>query len=182
VFMNDNFYSQPFNVLSVGDHLVFSDFTITLGQELWHYSPSIPESPHQNKVNRLDVNNDSEVRPQDILLMVDEMRRNGVRGLEGGVAPDWFVDVNGDNRFTPQDILLLVDYLNRRARYQYFPSSNDDAMGELLASGEAAADQGTLVADTMYHDIAVGIASSQAMLHEETLASGRSRFRLASVR
>ena len=71
-------------------------------------------SPHQNSWYALDVNTDLQVTPMDALIVLNELNRGGVRGLEGeAVAEARFVDVNGDNTLTALDALKVINALNR---------------------------------------------------------------------
>ena len=79
----------------------------------------------QNPVLPEDVNADSVVAPNDVLLIVSELHKTGPRllaaepGIEAGAAspaegedaPPFFLDVNGDNYLTPADALLVARQL-----------------------------------------------------------------------
>ena len=72
--------------------------------------------PWQNPANPLDVVPDGVVKPQDVLVLVNELNRAGQRPLTvPPVAPDApppYYDVFPDNFLSPQDVLLVVNYLN----------------------------------------------------------------------
>lgn len=81
----------------------------------------------QNQHIAADVNNDGRVTPSDVLTIIDELNRNGVRQLDqsaslmvirnsSSVQPQGqaqYLDVNGDSLFSPADLLLSIDAINR---------------------------------------------------------------------
>jgi len=74
-------------------------------------------SPWQNQLNRYDVNFDQRVSPQDLLTLINDLNRNGVRQLENSALPlaagsnMRFLDVNGDQRVSPMDALIIINEL-----------------------------------------------------------------------
>ncbi len=117
--------------LKAGEYLVFADapsvlLTITaiaetsgdrvsdnLSIEVVRAAP-----PWQNKNWALDVNNDGELTPQDVLTVINALNRMGVIPLDR-LPPSGssvLVDVNGDRFLTPLDALILINALNRQSR------------------------------------------------------------------
>ena len=73
-------------------------------------------NPWSNTRNRFDVNDDGFVSPIDVLLIINELNRRGIRVLflsssHTDSAP--YFDVSLDNAITPIDVLLVINYLNR---------------------------------------------------------------------
>ncbi len=76
-------------------------------------------NPFHNPVNPYDVNDDGRVAPNDALLILNSIRRNGGPGpISRFPSPDRFYDVNGDGLITPLDALLILNYLNRQRRLE----------------------------------------------------------------
>lgn len=82
----------------------------------------INDAPSQNPRNALDVDNDGDVYPRDVLILINLLNRKGPHIIEpltndgeGSEPPlDIFIDVNGDGHFTPLDALILINHLNKR--------------------------------------------------------------------
>jgi hypothetical protein len=74
--------------------------------------------PWQNSRDRLDVNRDGLVAPNDILILINDLNARGARSLPVPpvlpLAPPPFIDVSGDNLVAPGDALLIVNFLNSR--------------------------------------------------------------------
>lgn len=72
----------------------------------------VQQAPWQNDVDPNDVNNDGNVAPEDVLLVIDQI--NGVGGGEilntNSQGP--FYDANGDNYVTASDVLDIINWLN----------------------------------------------------------------------
>lgn len=71
--------------------------------------------PYHNPLIAEDVDYDFNVSPRDVLLIVNELNRNGSHELDQGpVDPNGkaFLDVNGDGSVSPIDALSVVNYLN----------------------------------------------------------------------
>ena len=69
-----------------------------------------------NAVNPLDVNSSSEVTPLDVLLIVNDVNRNGSRvlgSLSSASTVPALIDVNGDGAVSPIDAWKVVDALRR---------------------------------------------------------------------
>jgi hypothetical protein len=117
--------------LKAGEHLVFADapsvsvtitavsqtsgdiISETLSIEVVRAAP-----PWQNKNWALDVNNDGELTPLDVLTVINALNRMGVAPLDRLPPPgsSIFVDVNGDRILTPLDALILINAINRQGR------------------------------------------------------------------
>ncbi|MEQ1829018.1 MAG: dockerin type I domain-containing protein, partial [Pirellula sp.] len=67
-----------------------------------------------NPNNRLDVNNSGSLEPLDVLAIINEINRRGVRALnpntDQGIA---FVDTNANGQIDPLDALGVINELNR---------------------------------------------------------------------
>ena len=74
--------------------------------------------PWSNPLNPFDANGNGTLEPHDVLVLIDELNRNGARALStppGGV-PSLYVDVNRDALFSPADILGVIDAINRSSQ------------------------------------------------------------------
>lgn len=82
----------------------------------------INDAPFQNPGDPLDVDNDGQVYPRDVLILIDLLNRKGphliepLNGSGEGDNPsqDIYIDVNGDGYFSPLDALILINHLNKR--------------------------------------------------------------------
>lgn len=76
-----------------------------------------PASPWQNQSLNVDVNNDGDVSPLDVLQVINSLARNGSIALDGSsVQHQPFVDVDGDRSLAPIDVLVVINYLARQSR------------------------------------------------------------------
>ena len=96
--------------------------------------------PWQNKNWALDVNNDGELTPIDVLIVINALNRFGLTPLDrpqtSGISS--FVDVNGDRFLTPLDALILINALNRQGRSDgESPAPNNPGGGGSVPEGEA---------------------------------------------
>lgn len=69
----------------------------------------------QNPDNPNDTNGDGRISPLDLLLVLNELSKNGSRELplpSPGDAPFPYFDVNGDGFASPKDALNLINCLN----------------------------------------------------------------------
>jgi len=74
-------------------------------------------SPWQNPTINEDVNNLGTVDPIDVLILINEINRNGSRPLDGsGLTAPPYLDVNGDRNLGPLDVLQVINYINSRGR------------------------------------------------------------------
>jgi hypothetical protein len=72
----------------------------------------------QNPTEPLDVDNDRDVAPLDVLLVINFINAYGAIELPRPAEPQGpkiFVDVDGNNWVTANDVLLVVNAINRRA-------------------------------------------------------------------
>jgi hypothetical protein len=98
--------------------------------------------PYSNVLNPIDVNRNGNVDVQDIGLLVDELNRNGPRGLSQPLAnspPLLFFDVNRDNQFTSADILPIIDEINRNSVIRSLGSHAGGGVLAFVESSEFAA-------------------------------------------
>ncbi len=79
----------------------------------------INDSPFQNPRNSLDVDNDGDVYPRDVLVLINLLNTSGPHVIdpnapvgEGSDQEHLFIDVNGDGSFSAIDILIIINYLN----------------------------------------------------------------------
>ncbi len=68
-----------------------------------------------NPDNAFDIDADGNVTPSDVLLLINEINRNGagrlpVRTVEHQHLP--YYDVNGDGFLTPMDVLMVISHIN----------------------------------------------------------------------
>ena len=67
-----------------------------------------------NPANPLDVNNNGEVDPLDVLNIINEINLNGTRALNPNFDRRLpFVDVNRNGLIDPLDVLLVINEINR---------------------------------------------------------------------
>jgi VCBS repeat-containing protein len=69
--------------------------------------------PRRNSDQPLDVSADGQVSPIDVLLIVNEINRNGSHVIPSdspAIAPFW--DVNGNGSVDPLDALIVINFLN----------------------------------------------------------------------
>ena len=68
---------------------------------------------YQNQLNALDVDADGSITPLDVLTLVNDINKNGLRDLPNGVpssAP--YLDTNGNGKLDPLDVLEIVNFIN----------------------------------------------------------------------
>ncbi len=71
-------------------------------------------SPWQNQSLNEDVDKLGTVDPLDVLILINEINRNGSRPLDGsGLTSPPYVDVNGDRLLGPLDVLQVINFINR---------------------------------------------------------------------
>jgi hypothetical protein len=72
--------------------------------------------PWQNRAWAMDVNEDGQLTPLDVLVVINALNRLGVAPLDRPppAGSSTFVDVNGDRVLTPMDALILINALNRQ--------------------------------------------------------------------
>jgi len=73
-------------------------------------------SPWQNQTRRQDVNNDGQVDLFDVLVIINEINRNGIRELkQTDTTPPPFIDVDGDRIVAPTDVLIVINLVNAQS-------------------------------------------------------------------
>ncbi len=68
--------------------------------------------PWQNTGDVYDVDDDSNVTPTDVLLVIYYIDTYGSGPISASVGQPRFVDVNGDDFVTALDVLLVINYIN----------------------------------------------------------------------
>ncbi|MCY2978169.1 MAG: dockerin type I domain-containing protein [Planctomycetota bacterium] len=93
-------------------------------------------SPWQNQVQRQDVNNDGLVSALDVLVIINEINRNGARPLENSsVVSPLFYDVDGNRNVEALDVLIVINFIN---------STQGNGEGESLLPDEIGAAESTV--------------------------------------
>jgi hypothetical protein len=70
-------------------------------------------SPWQNQARNKDVNNDGAIDLFDVLVIINEINRNGARELTNSdSAPPPFIDVDGNRIVEALDVLIVINYIN----------------------------------------------------------------------
>jgi len=72
----------------------------------------------QNQRNHYDVNSDGLVTSTDVLVLINELNRNGARQLPPEYLGPHFFDVNGDGFLSPQDVLTVLNYINDQSNFR----------------------------------------------------------------
>jgi hypothetical protein len=104
-------------------------------------------SPWQNQVKREDVDNDQVVSALDVLVLINEINRNGARELgstESPPPPYW--DVNGNRFIEALDVLVVINYIN----------SNLSGGGEGGGEGESLRSDPWVDIDRAFSDFVFG--------------------------
>lgn len=70
-------------------------------------------SAFQNPRNRLDVDNDGDVSPLDVLQIINDIEANQFRDLPTNVGETVpYIDTNGNSQVDPLDVLDVINFLN----------------------------------------------------------------------
>lgn len=90
------------------------------------------QNPRASQIPALqyDVDNNGSVVPQDVLLLITELNRNGSQVLdEAYVQPvgGFYYDGNGDNQITPLDALDVIKFINKEG---FFTAGESEPEGE----------------------------------------------------
>jgi hypothetical protein len=72
----------------------------------------------QNPLNELDVDNDGNVNPGDVLVIVNHLNQDGGGPLEVSDAVFMYVDTDGDRNASPHDALRVVNAINEQVGTQ----------------------------------------------------------------
>jgi hypothetical protein len=97
-----------------------------------------PAFPWHNYDLPLDVNGDNAVSPIDVLIIIQEINRNGSYELptpRSELVPP-FYDVDRDGWITPSDALRIINYLNFNEHHVAFSFDFTDLNGTSIASVE----------------------------------------------
>ena len=87
--------------------------TVVLGTPLSDVDFSLALSTWQNPTNRFDVNNDGLISALDVLVVINEINRNGARQLEGSLlVPPPYYDVDGNRNLEALDVLIVINFIN----------------------------------------------------------------------
>lgn len=72
-------------------------------------------SPWHNPAHPTDVDNNGQTQPQDALIIINKLNREGAGPLPtpSDLNNNSFYDVNGDGLITPLDALIVINHLNR---------------------------------------------------------------------
>jgi len=109
--------------------------------------PAFDALPYHNRPNPCDVNHDTRVSVLDVLPLINDITRNGIRTLDPHSLifrdPDFYVDTNGDRAISTMDILVVVWFLNQQQ----------------AAEGESLRQQPALLAASPMEPLAVGVAA-----------------------
>ena len=94
----------------------------------------------RNRRLNVDVNDDGDVNPLDVLLVINELNRGNSSDLlqrlsELDINQPLFVDTDGDAYLTPLDVLIVINYLNTRSNVANGEGeSESESEGRILGS------------------------------------------------
>lgn len=104
------------------------DFAFTSSVSIW-----------QNPQNRYDVNNNQQVTPLDVLLIINEINQNGSRDLaEVNFQSPPYIDVSGDGNCSALDALLVINRINSGASGEAGGLANVVNATQLVAASAAS--------------------------------------------
>jgi hypothetical protein len=90
-------------------------------------------TPWQQRIEPLDVNNDSFISPVDALLVINKLNAEGARQLTAADQGQNYYDSSGDGYLSPIDALRVISHLNRLNRPAALSATvADEAAGEGL--------------------------------------------------
>ena len=96
-----------------GGLYVPAPFTITVAPD-----PNPWQNPGPNPADPMDVDDNGNTAPLDVLTVINFINRNGAGPLPTPASPSsvegLYVDINGDDNCTPLDVLELINYINRQ--------------------------------------------------------------------
>jgi hypothetical protein len=84
----------------------------------------------------LDVNRDRQISPLDVLILINEINKGGLRRLQG--SPDsanFYLDPDNDGFLAPLDVLVLVNWLNLSNGGGSGESDSDPATANFFDAG-----------------------------------------------
>ena len=126
-----------------GDHDLTSNGAVThLG------GPAINRhsEPWQNPRTREDVSNDYHIAPNDVLLVINKINRDGSQKLPVPPVPPelppFYYDVSGDNHLSPVDALIVINDLNEHGPRRVPPvNTKSSSRGlEIISRTDVAAE------------------------------------------
>lgn len=87
--------------------------SVVIGTPTAHVDFILGLSVWQNQTRRNDVNNDGLITALDVLIVINEINRNGARPLEGTMlVPPPYYDVDGNRNIEALDALIVINYIN----------------------------------------------------------------------
>ena len=87
--------------------------SVVIGTPSTHVDFALALSVWQNQTQRYDVNNDGLISAIDVLIVINEINRNGARPLAGTtLVPPPYYDVDGNRSIEPLDVLIVINYIN----------------------------------------------------------------------
>ena len=87
--------------------------SVVIGTPSTHVDFALALSVWQNQTQRHDVNNDGLISAIDVLIVINEINRNGARPLAGTtLVPPPYYDVDGNRSIEPLDVLIVINYIN----------------------------------------------------------------------
>lgn len=97
--------TKSFVIVAIANEIVASgSFEIrVLRSDVWH-----------NDILAMDVNDDGNVAPADVLAIVNSLNSGNSGYLSDTNATQLFVDTNGDQYLSPIDALLVINHLNEK--------------------------------------------------------------------
>ena len=137
-----------------------------------------------NRNNPLDVNQDNNVSPSDVLGVINTLNLTGPRSLigqsfQGSSIPMGMVDVNMDSMLTPMDALAVINYLNVRSHtsvMQTAGAEGEASSGDASLLGLMSLEQGS--GSTTSTPASVPVAPVQSSTRTTTAPSTPARLRL----
>ncbi|MDP6468429.1 MAG: M36 family metallopeptidase [Pirellulaceae bacterium] len=131
--LHDSLLFEPTDPVDIDRiNLGFTSITVTGGT-------GEGESPFQNPRNRHDVDDNGEVTPRDVLLVINRLNNHNAAVGEGEHGEMVYYDVNGDGLGTPIDALNVVNYLNSHS------SSGSEGEGGLPELGDVSKDPASVL-------------------------------------
>lgn len=117
-----------------------------------------------NPVEPLDVNNDADISPLDVLLILNELNTVGSHELvpPGSGGPPAFLDTSGDGFVSPLDALLVVNHLNSVSVVKAVPAAPASSAATAEGEPSSAANR------TASADVSLVAAAIDAVFSDES--------------
>ena len=96
-------------------------------------SKRVAQSPWQNRVEPLDINNDGLVVPNDALRIINRLNGEGPGELPAQQEGASYFDATGDNVVSARDVLLIVRHLNSLSPVSGEPPSGEPPAVEVAS-------------------------------------------------